>query len=151
MPLLDKQQPVIVIKSIITPGGNVFEARATPYEPGEIPEDFLTDEYCTQKGVTFRPIPANTPTQALTPLTEETVALQVGTLDVAGREVININIAAPEKIAAFIDGAGPKTVEKLDTLRQEQPFKSIEDLNERCPLPKVSGKTWDIYADVISF
>ncbi len=148
---LDPQQPVIVIKPIITAMGNVFEARATPYGPGEIPSDFLTEEFCTQKGVTFRPIPASVPTDNLTPPVEETMKLQPGTIEPAAKESININIAAPEKIASFIDGAGPKTVEKLDALRQEKPFESIEDLNDRCPLPKVSGKTWNTYADVISF
>lgn len=151
---LDPKQPVRVKKDIITPGGNSFAARESPYAPGEIPSDFLTEEYCTQKGVQFHPLPDATPdTIKLTPTsTDQTLALKEGELKVDGEDSkININFASPEKIAAFIDGAGSKTVEKLDSQRQEKPFASIEDLEERCPLPKISGKTWSTYKDVITF
>lgn len=143
---LDPTQPGIVIKEIFTPGGNVYAVRATPYQAGEIPVEYFTDEYVTQKGVQFIPVPAHT--VAITPVSEETVALVQGTI---AESTININISAPDKIAAFLNGVGPKTVEKLDILRQEEPFKSIADLNERCPLPKVSGKTWEAYAELIAF
>ena len=146
MPQLDPTQPAIVIKEIVTPGGNVYAVRATPYKQGEIPEEFFTDEYVTQKGVQFVPVPAVE--VAATPVSEERVVLTQGTIV---ESTVNINMDSPDKVAAFLQGVGPKTVEKLDTLRQEKPFESIEDLNERCPLPKVSGKTWESFKDQITF
>jgi len=151
---LDPRQPVRVKKDIVTPGGNFFPSRENPYLPGEIPKDFFNEEYCTQKGVQFRSLPDATPDPVkLAPNSiDETLSLKEGQLVVEGESAkINVNFASPDKIAAFIDGAGPKTVEKLDAQRQEKPFTSIEDLEERCPLPKVSGKTWATYKDAISF
>lgn len=142
---LDPKQPAIVIKEIVTPGGNVYAARATPYKVGEIPEQYFTPEYVTQKGVQF--VPVEPTEKAINP-----PALEVGLRQVTMQEsTININLASPDKINSFLNGVGPKTVERLDTLRQEKPFSSIEDLNERCPLPKVMNKTWDAFKDKITF
>lgn len=150
---IDPKQPVIVKRDIVTGGGNFFPARENPYAPGEIPEAYLDEEYCTQKGVHLRPLPeATAPKINLTPPSEETLSIKAGTLEVNGESgKLNINYASPDKIAQLIDGAGPKTVEQLDAQRQEKPFSSIEDLEERCPLPKDSKKTWDTYKNLIEF
>lgn len=150
---LDRSQPVIVKKTIVTQGANVYPARATPYLPGEIPEAYFTEEYCTQQGVQFRPRVDATPEPVnLTREPENVQALkEVEIVEENAKPSININLASPEKIAAFIDGAGPKTVEALDKCRQEKPFQDIEDLMKRCPLPKTAGKTWETYKDAIEF
>lgn len=149
---IDPKQPVRVKKTITTPGGNVYPARETPYSPGEVPSDFLNDEFCTQQGVEFRPLPDTSTTTNLTAEPVNKQVLSQGELvEKNATPKLNINFASPEKIADFIDGAGPKTVKALDDCRKEEPFKSIEDLEDRCPLPKASGKTWEEYSNAIEF
>jgi len=149
---IDPNQPVRVKKTIVTEGANVYPARENPYLPGEIPKQYLISEFCTQKGVQFRQLPDALQTINQTQSDQATISLKPGELVVTDAvPKLNINFASPAKIADFIDGLGPKTVEKLDACRQEEPFKSIEDLEARCPMPKASGKSWDTYKDAIEF
>jgi DNA uptake protein ComE-like DNA-binding protein len=61
---------------------------------------------------------------------------------------VNINTASKGELEA-LEGVGPATAATIVKIREDKPFTSVSDLNERVALPR-SAK-WDSLKSVISF
>lgn len=156
---INPDYPVVVHRTIVTPAGNVYDARKRPYPAGEIPAEFLTDTYCTQQGIVLQPIPSTSVVdRVLTETTIKELKPEIGKLEIHNPTPngegetsvvkVQINEAPIEQIQA-IDGIGEAIAKKVVAKREEAPFTSVEDLNERIKLG--FGKNWEQFAEQIAF
>ncbi|HEY9657668.1 MAG TPA: DUF655 domain-containing protein [Allocoleopsis sp.] len=171
--MIDKTRPVYLRRMIIHPKtSNVLPPLNRPYQPGEIPDQFLTPEYVTQDPAP-PPIAPGEPnlmfttpdtiperSLATTPLgnipltsTEGLGALDPGAaappVSSNPEDKVNINSDSTDVIAEKLDGIAGKTASKVEEARKQKPFESFSDLDERVPL--VGGRKWETYKTQIVF
>lgn len=157
---IDPTRPFFLKKMVVDPRrGNVHPPIPNYlYRASDIPEQFLTDEYCTQEGVA--PSPPPVPQVELKPLVTSGDVQHQDNLNQEkgehwkqelkeGEAKLNVNKASEKEIAERLEGVGEKTAAKVVSERKKTGFADIEDLNKRVSLG--FSRKWDSYADVLEF
>lgn len=178
--MLPLNTPVVLIKRIVTPSGNVIDSKATPYQLGEIPSAYRTEEYIVYTAqVEVKPVQFGDVVINYKPLEQngieqtkefkiEPVEIKVTSFDLEVPEElkesevdetpvlekrVNINEASAEEIAQLkmsTGRVGAKTANRVVKNREENG--NYKDLADLNSRVKLAfGDNWFMYKDVVYF
>lgn len=149
--MFDAERPVFIKSGFVDDKGNYFPPDPSrPYRLKTIPAKYRTSDHLSQ-GVLKKVVTESDMARAIGLSGDKSSKgknLSAQNTKILESKEVNINTASKGELEA-LEGVGPATAATIVKIREDKPFTSVSDLNERVALPR-SAK-WDSLKSVISF